>query len=342
MNAMDILLGLNELEDDLIPDMQTPERSVPLRRRRTTALLAAAFLVSMLALTAFASSDGTFRLREFFVQRSDPVLSENQLDYIDQYAVPIQQSQTCDGYTLTLDTAISDGIYTYIRIQLTAPEGTILDDQYYGPLERSLTNEDGEKFRSAGNGFDNIDTDPTDNTVTLIYTIYHASWDPGNYDSIFDETWTFRFEGLKAHNNFYSEETGFLFEEKNLSDGIWEFSITFPEQGNGEICFITEPVTCPCQVNLGIQGLHYEDVEITGLNVRALSAVLTFRHPKAEVLNGRFDSIFAVMKDGSMAKLIEATNAPNHLTFQFAAPIVLEDIDHILLPNGTRLYPPGA
>ena len=339
MKAEDILMGLNELDDDLIPEFGEPASGTTFGRRKLPALLAAAILAGMLGVTAFASADATAWLREFFLRRSDPVLSENQLDYIDQYAVPIQQSQTHDGYTLTLDTAISDGICTYIRFQLTAPEGTVLDARSYDSVELTWpTSALGKKFPGSG-GWDTVDDIPGDNQVTLILTLFHG-WDEDNYDSIFSQTWKLRFEGLEAtylHGLGTSEMT---IEEVPLSDGIWKFSIHFPEQGNAELSFITEPVSCPCQVNIGIRGLHYEDVEITALNIRALSAVLTFRHPKEDVINGRFDAIYVIMKDGSMAKLNESTGAPNHLTFQFDAPIVLEDIDHILLPNGVKLSPP--
>ena len=337
MKADDLLMALTELEDDLIWEAPEPLRKSTFHRRKLMALLTAAVIVSMLALTAFASSDASFRLWEFFVERSDVVLSESQHQFVEENAIPIQNSQTRDGYTLTLDTAISDGICTYIRFQLTAPEGTILDARSYDAREHTwLTSTLGNKFPGSG-GWDTVDDDPTDNTVTLILKLFHG-WDEDNYDTIFDHTWKLRFDGLEAtylHNPWTPEMT---IEEVPLSDGVWDFRITFPKQGNTEIEFISEPVTCSGNVN----GFFKENISITSLRVRSLSAVLTFRHPMAEALNGEFETIYAIMKDGSMAKLNSATGAPNHLTFHFDAPIVLADIDHILLPNGTKLPLPPA
>lgn len=341
MKAEDLLMGLNDLDEDLILDVQEPIRGRSLNKRRLMALLTAALLTGTLALTAFASSDGTVWLRDFFAQRSDFILSDNQKKQIEENTVTVQSSQTQNGYTLTLDAAISDGVYTYIRFQLTAPEDVVLDAKSYAPQnwkELELINENGEAFKGSG-CWDTVDDGPGDNVVSIIYTRFHMT-DEDNYDSILGHTWNLHIDGLKGNYIHNDGTPDMTFEEVDLTDGVWEFEITFPEQGNEAVEFITEPVVCPTYTNIGIKGWHYADVTITSLKVRALSASLTFRHPKEENINGRFDEIYAVMKDDSMAKLNPASSGPNHLTFQFDAPIVLEDIDHILLPNCTKLPMP--
>lgn len=341
MKAEDLLMGLNELEDDLVLDAPKPLCKRRFQKGKLMALLTAAVIVSMLALTAFASSDGTLWLRAFFAQRSDFALSDNQKGFIEKNAVEVQNSQTQNGYTLTLDTAISDGVYTYICFQLTAPEDIVLDARSYAPqnwAELELINENGEAF-TGSSGWDTVDDKPADNVVSLIYTWFHMD-DADNYDSILGHTWNLRVDGLKGdyiHNYGTPDMT---FEEVSLTEGIWEFAITFPEQGNEEVEFITEPVDCPLYTNIGITGWHYENVTITSLKVRALSASLSFRHPKADSLNGRFDAIYAVMEDGSMAKLLPSGAGPDHLTYKFDSPVVVDDIAHILLPNGTKLPMP--
>lgn len=339
MTNFDLLMGLTDLEDELILDARKPVAQPHFRKRKLMALLTAAVIASTLAMTALASADTTHKLREFFVRRSDAALSDGQQEFVEENAVALQDSQTHDGYTLTLDTAISDGICTYFLFQLTAPEGTILDARSYDfrewyPLKSTL----GTEFPGSG-GWDTIDDDPGDNTVSLRLMFFHG-WDEDNYDSIFSHTWNLRLEGLEATYLHNWDTPKMSIEEIFLSDGTWNFSITFPEQGNAEMEFITDPAACPCKTNIGIQGWHCEDVSITSLKVRAFSAVLTFQHPTAGMINADIEDIYAVMQDGSMAKLNTATGAPGHLTYHFDAPIVLADIDHILLPNGTRLYPP--
>lgn len=338
MKAEDLLTGLNELEDDLILDAMTPMRKRTSHRRKLMTLLTAAVIVSMLAMTAFASTDGTLWLRNFFAQRSDFVLSDNQKNYIDKNAVNIQNSKTQNGYTLTLDTAISDGVYTYIRFQLTAPEDVVLDADYYAPrnwAELELVNEWGEPF--VGNAeWNRVEDDPTDNVASLLYIRSH-SWDEDNYDSIFGHTWNLRIDGLEGTYVYNRDTPDITVETIDLTEGVWNFAITFPEQGNETVEFISEPVDCIYKPGMEMQKDY---VSITSLKVRALSASLTFRHPDREQINADFEDIYAVMKDGSMAKLNPASGAPDHLTYQFDAPIVLEDIDHILLPGGIKLPRP--
>lgn len=341
MKPQDLLKAFTDLDDDLVLEAKADNPRRRLNGRRLMAVLTAAVIAGTMAMTAFASTDGTLWLRNFFAQRSDFVLSDSQKNYIDENSVAVQSSQTQNGYTLTLDTAISDGVYTYIRFLLEAPEDVVLDARSYAPQnwgELDWVNENGEAFKGSG-GWDTVDDGPGDNVVSLIYTLFHMR-DEDNYDSIPGHTWKLRIDGLTGQyiHNYGTPEMNV--EEVDLTEGIWEFQITFPEQSNEAVEFIAEPVDCPLYTNIGITGWHYEDVAITSLKVRALSAALTFRHPDREQVNGDIDPIYAVMKDGSMAPLNPASGAPDHLTFKFDAPIVVGDIDHILLPNGTSLPMP--
>lgn len=338
MKAEDLLMAINELEDGVVLEANDLPEKKHITARRLSTLLIAAVIAGTLVMTVFASSDGSIWLRNFFAQRSDFLLSDNQKSYIGENAVNIQNSKTRNGYTLTLDTAISDGVYTYIRFQLTAPEDVVLDADYYAPrnwAELDLINEWGKPF--VGNAeWNRVEDDPTDNVASLLYIRSH-SWDEDNYDSIFGHTWNLRIDGLEGTYVYNSDTPDITVETIDLTEGIWNFAITFPEQGNETVEFITEPVDCICMPGMETQKDY---VSITSLKVRALSASLTFRHPDKEEINADFDDIYAVMKDGSMAPLNPASGAPNHLTYQFDAPIVLEDIDHILLPDGTQLPMP--
>lgn len=46
------------------------------------------------------------------------------------------------------------------------------------------------------------------------------------------------------------------------------------------------------------------------------------------------------MKDGSQMLMRESGGWPDNITFTFAAPIALEEVSHILLPNGTKIPMP--
>lgn len=343
MKSKDLLKAFTDLDDDVILDAQKADRRRPARRHRLSLLLAAALAASSIAVTAFASSDSSVWFRNFFTQKSDAVLSESQKSYISENTASYQQSQTMNGYTITLESAISDGVKTLIQFKVTAPEEVALDLDIYTPRNWGnsdlFVNETGTVYSTSG-GWNTIDEDKSDNEVMLLYESDN-NWYEKNIDRIFGHTWTLRLVGLDGQNRLTMENIDDPPRAQHITDGIWEFKVEFPESGNETLEFISEPVSCPAKVNIGIQGYHYEDVQITSLKVRALSVALTFRHPDTESVNAFFDHIYVVMKDGSRVVLNPSYGAPNFLTFDFAAPIVLEDIDHILLPNDTKLFPLG-
>lgn len=350
MKSEDLLNAFTNLDDTVILDAQAWEPKKKINGRRLTAALTAAVLASTLVLTAFAASDGAAWFRNFFSRKFGRELSQSQMEYIGENTAQFRQSHTQNGYTLTLDTAISDGVHTYIRFQLTAPEGVALDAHSYSPsnwMDLELTNARGECYIGSS-GWDTIDDDPSDNAVSLLYTCYH-SWDEENYDSIFGSTWDLRIEGLKAnyiHNYATPEMT---FEEAELVSGVWEFDIQFPQSGNRTVELISDPVDCPCEVRTGVvweesgQG-HFtfeeEKVRLTSFQLRALSASVHFSYSEDDFVNADFGDFYAVMNDGSKIRLREDTGAPNQVTFTFDAPIILDEVDHILLPGGTKLPMP--
>lgn len=342
MKSEDLLMALNELEADLVLDAEkTPNRVF--RKRRLTTLLIAAVLVGSLAITAVASADGAVWFQNFFSQNSGMDLSNGQIAYIGENTTAVQQSQTMNGYTITLESALSDGVKTLIQFKVTAPEDVVLGLDIYTPGNWAdntfIVNEGGKTYFTSG-GWDTFDEDKTDNAVTILYESDNF-WYEKEIDQLFGHTWNIRLVGLDGKNRMTIENMNDPPPKQHITDGLWEFEVTFPESGNKTVEFISEPVSCPAEVNIGIQGYHYEDVDITSLRVRAMSVALTFQHPTEEAINADFDDIYAVMKDGSQALLNPYYSSPNFLTFDFDAPIVVDEIDHILLPNGAKLPTPA-
>ncbi|MBR1972552.1 MAG: DUF4179 domain-containing protein [Oscillospiraceae bacterium] len=341
MKSEDLLLALNDLDDDLIFDtVKKPARPKSIRRRLSTILIAAA-IASTLAITAFASKDGASWFRSFFAQNSHLALTDSQEAYIGENTAQFQQSQTKNGYTISLESAFSDGVKTLIQLRVTAPENVPMALDRYTPGNWGntdfLVNEVGETYFYSG-GWDTIDEDKTDNVVTLLYESDNFWYEKG-IDQIFGHTWTLRFVGLRGRNKMTIENMDDPPEEQHITDGIWEFTIEFPESGNETLEFISEPTPCTVTHNFSAQGFIEDTVTVTSLKVRALSVALHFQHPKRDEINAYFDDIFAVMKDGSPVLMNPCYNSPNFQTFTFDAPIVLDEVDHIFLPNGTKLYP---
>lgn len=335
-----LLNALNDVEDDLILDILPPPQKRP-RHLRLSLLLAAVFVVSSLALTALASGDGSLWFQRFFSGSSGTNLTNSQKTYIGENTATYQQSQTMNGYTITLDSAISDGVMTLIQFKVTAPEDVVLGLHHYVPENWSsntlFVNELGQTYNTSG-GWSTIDEDKTDNQLTLLYES-NNTWYEKHIDQIFGHTWTIRLVGLKGEEQLTPEKFDNPPQPQHITDGVWEFQITFPEKGNETVEFVSDAAICPGMHSFHIHGFQEEDLLITSLKIRALGASLHFQHPEKGEISAEFDTIFAVMKDGSQIPLKSYYHGPGFLTFLFDAPIVPAEIDHILLPNGTRLPP---
>lgn len=348
MKSEDLLKAFTELDDDIIldADAETPKRKF--NGRRLMAVLTAAVIASTLVMTAFAFSDGTAWFKRFFAQNTD--LSDSQKGYIGENTAQFQQRQTSNGYTLMLDTAISDGVRTYIRFQLTAPEGVVLDADHYSPSnwrEFTFVNENGETYATSG-GWDTYDEDPTDNVTSLLYTSDNGGFED-HVDRIFESTWNIRIIGLDAGNWHNPGTVDAAFEKNKLTDGLWEFDIQFPEKGNRTVEFISTPADCPCEVQVGTEQTgensfrvitESASVQITSFKLRALTAEFSYEYSQKAQVNADFGDFYVVMKDGSRTLMHQSLGYPNYNTYYFDAPIVLEDTDHILLPDGTKLMMP--
>ncbi len=242
------------------------------------------------------------------------------------------------------------------------PEGIKLDAKNYGITNWKgfqLVSDAGDTLHTSG-GWKSYDEDPSDNVFSLMY-FSHNDWYEKHIDRIFGTAWNISIEGLYARyeENQFTEDHRFW--DETLVTGPWEFQIELPVSGNRELEFISEPVPCPVTV---MGSIHLEDadenghitpnyyqetVEITSLRLRALSCGIRFQRSNGEKGNADFEIFTIVMKDGSQIPFgvnsgnnllgTVGSGAPGFRSFNFSSPIVLDEVDHILLPDGTQLYP---
>lgn len=345
MKSEDLLNAMNNLDNDIIMEAANPPASRRRSPRRLITVLVAAAVVASLAIGAAASELEGGWFRRFFTDRSQSQLTDSQITYLEENTQDFAQRQTQDGYTLELKSAISDGKSYFIQCKLTAPEGTVLDaDSYTDTHGTVFQNAEGDDF--AGN-WDIFDDDPADNAVTMVCSS-RIIWGAENTFSFVDSDWELIIYGLQAH--YYGDErTDYAVRDVGLTEGTWTFRIRFPKNSDRTVEFITEPVTCPCTVDIGLidSGEGYlraetaeVEVQLKSFKLRALTAELSFQYAEKASANGRFDDLFVVMRDGSKVLMNEDSGAPNYLTFTFQAPILLDEVDHILLPDGTKLPMP--
>lgn len=146
------------------------------------------------------------------------------------------------------------------------------------------------------------------------------------------------------------EEAAGLFCSDILTDEEWNFDVTF-DSDNQFIELITHPVSVQAKVWRYADEEQWEtkdsleEVQISSFRVTPFGANITFV-PKSDTIGISLqlrqdtdDEIYAVMKDGSRIKL-DLTGADATI-LQAQTPIVLSQLDYILLEDRTKLFAPN-
>ncbi len=145
-----------------------------------------------------------------------------------------------------------------------------------------------------------------------------------------------------------------LFKSEVLAEGTWEFYVGFGQESNGLELIVGEPVMTWGLVTwkLDDEPTFYETgsgiaaVKITSFVLNSFGATVTyeFEEPAFSAIieyqshNGYEDRfVYAVMKDGSQIPL--HTNGTGDKLMS-ESPIVLPEVDYILLGDGTKLWVP--
>ncbi len=146
------------------------------------------------------------------------------------------------------------------------------------------------------------------------------------------------------------EEAAGLFCSDILTDEEWYFDVTF-DPDNQFIELINQPVSAQAKVWRYADEKQWEtkdsleEVQISSFRVTPFGASISYV-PKADAIGISLklwqnldDEIYAVMKDGSRIKLdlVGTDNA----VLQAETPIVLSQLDYILLEDGTKLCAPN-
>lgn len=146
------------------------------------------------------------------------------------------------------------------------------------------------------------------------------------------------------------EEAAGLFCSDILTDEEWYFDVTF-DPDNQFMELINQPVSAQAKVWRYADEKQWEtkdsleEVQISSFRVTPFGASISYV-PKPDSIGISLklwqnldDEIYAVMKDGSRIKLdlVGTDNA----VLQAETPIVLSQVDHILLEDGTKLFAPN-
>ena len=320
--------------------------------------LVAAVMISLLAVTASAAARDMFL--NYFSKQGQTELSQSQMQFIEENTQNILQSQTCNGWTIALDSAISDGMKGYLMLSVTAPEdvdlsGALDDSVYFGSRNDYLPKSEDTALRCESYA-DMLgvladirscwqdDGDGRNNTFNYILefipALELASCDPFAPDTKWSLHWVDFVKGFT--------------EQETLAEGTWDFTFTF-ERNDTEISLLAAPIVTRASVLHGSGEETMEDVTLVRAILRPFGLTVYYG-AEGDPADYSRDSVslgweldkespwYAVLKDGREIALKERGGNPVERCSSLEAetPLVLDEVQSIRLSDGTLLPVPNA
>lgn len=354
MNSEKILHALNDIDDTFLREARQ-EHASGHRRPRIGILIAAVIALMALTATAFAAEEISGWFKQYFMQKSDALLSSGQIQFIEENEQIIQETQIQGDYSLEVQSVLSDQETVYVTLRVTAPEA--FPDPQKNPI--SLTVEvyapDGTLIGSSGASPANSEATP-EGALDFVLDIRPAS-------SILHDQWILRVQELTVLNHdreyeqelldtkykdqsnilFTDEEAARIYQYSTLAEGPWEFTIDLTETTQiSELEMISTPVTAKTCYGFSPDGTPaLEEVSITSFILRPLGATIYAQSMGALDFTYDYEKpISVVMEDGSQIRLLSSWGAMGEQHLECASPIVLDEVDHILMPDGTKISVP--
>lgn len=351
MKPEKILYAINDIDGQFLREAREEGApSVKPHRRKFVTLIAAVIALMAVTATAFAAEEIAGWFTQFFAGQSDAPLSPAQIEFIEENEQVIAQTQKHNGYSLELKSVIADKEVVYVTIGLTAPEGTSRADLVtISTLGVDLYDEHNMPGAAYGLQFCD-DMDGLDNTIDMVLDLKLADWNSGS-------NWTLRIDSLsreiydeeyeqELRETKYAGQTEVMFTQEEMSrmyrfvtlaEGPWKFAIDLSRADNGELELITIPVNAQSYFRFE----PHEVIPITSFVLRPLSATIRADTEWVPSFSDNVDNlVYVVMKDGSRVQLVSQWSSVGVEHLNAESPIVLEEVDHVLLPDGTKIAVP--
>lgn len=355
MKPEKLLDALNDIDSDLIAGAHAPQtRSRP----RFTLLIAAVLVTAALTATAFASETISGWFEQYFERQNDVPLSSKQVQYIEANELVVGETKTKSGYDLELKSVLADSSTIYITLGITSPDVLPFDEDTQLTFDSFDFYDQNRKTPQALSAQVLDDGDSSDYTTDLILEYTLGSWNES-------DQWTLHIKELQlwihdvayeqnlldtkyaGQENFMltDEEAALAYRFETLAEGPWEFSIDLSTADSAELEMVTDPITAQSCCGFKPDGtLVYEEVTINSVIIRPLSATiqteLTESRAAPDFTPTIDEQIFVVMKDNSRIQLHPDWGMSGKQHFSTASPIVLTEVDHVLLADGTKIMAP--
>ena len=218
--------ALHASEDTLSEVMNMTHKTKRRGRLRTTTVLAAVIAILCCMAAAAAALGLDQRLTEYFGATAE------QEELLSTAAVPMNIVKRDSGAVMRIEQVIADRYCAAVLIDFTAPDGTVLDQDYYA-FDRivSATSRDGVEMETYGIGWEVLPSSTEDETgrhATILMTIHSLK---GEFNFI-GATVKLTLNGLYRDN----------WLEELVVPGRWSCTFTMPETDPGRLCTVDEPV----------------------------------------------------------------------------------------------------
>ena len=221
-----------EQEEAILARLQAPEKAVknPSRHWKKSVLVLTAAAAMALACAAAAFSALDPRLLSFF-QRTP-----QDTELLGEGVVEVNQSHTYEnGWTISVRQALADRYSLTALVEVTAPEGTALDQEhhnYYFDLSSQLLPE-AENAAGVGGWRSGstllADDDPTDNQLTFLW--YRS---PTSYLEAETETFTGRTAVLSPSRFWSDVPDTLLYWKTDFPLEEWSCTVDLPAEDSGK------------------------------------------------------------------------------------------------------------
>lgn len=308
-NAMKLLEAIGQIQDVYIMDAHSDVPKSASSRKRFFLIAAAAAVALLLA--GCAAYAWHWYTAYFSMQRKEP-LSDSQVSYIQENTRDIHESQTYDGYTIELISALAESRGAYITLRLSAPEDVDLINRKDGEklhFNDSYAIPEGSQLPAMMSCQIVDDGDGKNHTANVVLGI-----GPGGYLSdeevsfgagsswrivlqdILIDCWDREYEQELLQTK-YAGVTDFMFTDEEasrmhsqilLASGRWEFDVELTPADTDSLELLTGPISAKAVVTRKDRSddMFYdtaeavEDIIVTSVQLHAFGATVVFEMPE--------------------------------------------------------------
>ena len=326
-------------------------------RRAGFRVLVAAAVIAAMTLTVFAAGNMAGWFRQYFEKQTDTPLTSEQIEFIEENEQIFSECVEHNGYTLELKSILTDSSTVYVTVGLTAP-ADVTEEEIHSLWGSDIDIYDAKQTPCGSFCMEVYDDgDGLKNTADLLFEFNPSDGNSGNI-------WTLRIGALATMvwdkeyeqellNTKYAGQENIIFSDEEaarihwievLAEGPWEFTVDLSNAINETLELITTPVTTQSCYGYKPDGTEvFEDVTITSFELSALSAIIRAESPNGAALEFSDNSerlVYVVMKDGRRIQLITDWGSIGEAHMRVESPIVLAEVDYVLLADGTKIDVP--